>query len=292
MSRVYLHSKNKINTLNKLMVNILVIYICYGFYKNGISLYANDYVNILGLFKPLLFVLISIVISFSFKKKDNDYWGFRFLQNLLIAVIVPYNTNVIIYLIIVTILNFLLNYIKINIVPIFMVIVSALLFILKKYSFLNVYETLVDHNFSFFDFLLGKGYGGISNTLLMLSVISFVVLLFNINYKKQIPIVAFCIYYILAMITVFITGVLDQNLLINNNVIFAFVFISNISIFTPYTKGGCYIYGALLGILTFITYFIDVNVGVYIVIMILSFIYPWLDRFIVGKNDNALVDVL
>ena len=45
---------------------------------------------------------------------------------------------------------------------------------------------------------------------------------------------------------------------------FAFIFLSNVSIYTPYSRGGCYIYGLLLGLLTFAFYFIDLNLGLYI----------------------------
>ena len=292
MSRVYIHSNNHVNHLNKLMINLLIVFIGYGFYKNGISLYKDEYVGIVGMFKPLLFVIISLGISFLFKKIDKDLWSYCLLQNLFISVITPFNTNILVYIILNGLLNVILKYYQLNIVPIYMLLGSMILLIVKNYSFLNIYESSVEHNFSFFDYLLGKGIGGISNTFLLVSIIAFILLMLNINYKKNIPMAAFVCYYVLATITTFVSGVLDQSLLLNNNVIFAFIFLTNISIFTPYSKGGGYLYGMLLGILTYLTYFIDINIGVYFVIMLLSFSHPLLDKFIVGRNDNALVDVL
>ena len=53
MSRVYLHSKNDRNSLNKLMLYLFVVFIIYGFYKNGIKLYIAGYVNVIEMFKSV-----------------------------------------------------------------------------------------------------------------------------------------------------------------------------------------------------------------------------------------------
>jgi len=272
---------------------LFIPFIVYGFYKNGIKLYNADYVNLFMMFKPILLVIIGVALSFVFAKVNKEkVMGFRLLSNIMISMIAIPNINFVVYLVLIVLLNFLTKFIKLNIVPVFMVISILIMIVTRDYSFLNSFEASVEHSYSMFDFLLGKGYGGISNTLLLMSIISLLLLIINIHYKKYIPIMAFSVFYVLAIITTFITGSIDQNLLLNNNVIFSFIFLSNISIYTPYSKGACYIYGTLLGLLTFASYFLDINLGVYIVLTILSFISPILDRFIVGKNDHNLVDVL
>ncbi len=293
MSRVYLHSKNDSNSLIKIMLYLFIPFIIYGFYKNGLVLYQKDYCSVLGMLRPLIILGISIFISIIFciinKEQKISY---RLLSNIMIAMVVSPNINLIIYIGLLAVLNLAQKYLKFNSVPIFMVITLIIDLISKKISFLNAMESVVEHNYMLMDFLLGKGPGGISNTLLVASLISLGLLAMNVSYKKQIPMMAFISYYTLAIITAFINGTLDQTLLLNNNVIFSFVFLSNISIYAPYSKGACYICGLALGLFTYLFYFINIDLGVYIVLTILSFIHPLLDRFIVGKNDYHLIDVL
>ncbi|MBQ6841026.1 MAG: RnfABCDGE type electron transport complex subunit D [Bacilli bacterium] len=293
MSRVYLHSKNNVDSLIKVMLYLFIPFALYGFYKNGIKLYANDYISIFSMIKSLLFIGISVLVSYIFSKLNKEkFISFTLLSNIMIALIASPSLSIIFYLIGIIVLNGIQKLVKFNIVPVFMVITIIVDLILKNPIFLNVFESSVDYNYSLFDFLIGKGPGGTGNTLMAMSIVSLIVLILNINYKKQIPIMAFTSYYILAIITSFVTGTLDQSLLLNNNVIFSFIFLSNVSIYTPYSKGACYIYGLALGMLTYLSYFINIDLGVYLVLTILSFVYPLLDRFIVGKNDKHLIEVL
>lgn len=293
MSKVYLHSNNQENSLNKLMLYLFIPFVLLGFYKNGIKLYLGEYVNSFTMLKPIITILISVLVTFMFSKLNKEsFLGYRLISNIMIGMIVFPNINLIVFVLLILLLNFIQKYLKFNTVPIFMIITIIISMVLNNYNFFNSFESLVEHNYSFFDYLLGKGYGGMANTFLTMSILSLIILVMNINYKKQIPIMAFSVYYVLAIITTFAIGNLDQNLLLNNNVIFAFIFLSNVSIYTPYSKGACYIYGITLGLLTYLFYFVDLNLGVYIVLAILSFVSPILDRFIVGKNDKHLVDVL
>ena len=293
MSKVYLHSGNNENSLNKVMLYLLIPFILFGFYKNGIKLYTGGYVNLFMMFKPLILVGISVLTTFIFSRLNKEtFIGFRFMSNLMISIIALPRINILIYIILIIILNVLLKFWRFNIVPVFMVISILIAVLMKSYDFFNAFELSVEHSYSLIDYILGKGYGGISNTLLIMTLGSLIVLMLNINYKKQIPLLAFSVYYVFALITTFAMGNASQELLLNNNVIFAFVFLSNVSIYTPYSRGGCYIYGLLLGLLTFAFYFIDLNLGLYIVIMLLSFASPVLDRFIVGKTENNLIEVL
>jgi len=293
MNKIYLHSNNHKNSLNKLMLYLFIPFLIYGFYKNGIKLYNNEYIGFLGMFKPLLTVAFSIIITYVFSKiNKEEFMGYRLVSNILIAMICSPQLNLILYLIILLVLNVSLNFVKFNIVPVFMIINIILMKFLPGEVFLNSLESSVVYNYSVLDYLLGKGIGGISNTLLLMSLISLVILILNMGYKKQIPIMAFIIYYILITIYAFISSNASVDLFLNNNVIFAYIFVCNLSIYTPYSKGACYIYGLLLGLLTFAFSFIDINLGVYIVVMVLGFLSPLFDRFIVGKTNKNLVEVL
>ena len=236
MSRVFLHSGNRENSLTKLMLYLFIPFVIYGFYKNGISLYTKGYVNLFMMFKPLIFLLSSLIVTILVSKINKEQvLGYRLISNLMIAMVASPSLNIIVFIILLIGLNLISKYFKFNIVPIFMVISIIISMVMKEYNFFNSLESAVVHNYSLFDYILGKGYGGISNTLLFMSAVSLVILILNINYKKQIPIMAFGSYYFLAFITSLVSGILDQNLLLNNNVIFAFIFISNLSIYTPYS---------------------------------------------------------
>lgn len=293
MSRVYLHSNNNEYSLIKLMILLFIPFMLFGFYKNGIYLYNKEFINIIDLFRPLFYIGISLLTTFIFKLIfKEDFLSFRLLTNLMISLVVSPILNIFIYTGLLVFLNIVLKFIKINIVPIFMIINIGIGYLSSKNIFLNSLESSLTHSYSALDYFLGKGCGGVSNTLLIGSLISIFILTMNINYKKQIPIMSFAVYYILMIFYTFITSSASVDLLLNNNVIFSFIFVSNIPIYTPYSKGACYIYGFLLGLLTFTFSFIDINLAVYLSIIILGFIYKLIDKFIVGKSNNNLIEVL
>lgn len=293
MSRVYMHNNSHKNKLNNLMLWLLIPFMIFGFYKNGIKLYSLGYVNFLEMFKPIIMIVISVVISYLFSKwNKEDFVGYPLLCNILISMCSSLQLNIFIYLGLLIGLNILIKFVKVNIVPIFMIIDIIAMKFLPGDAFLNTLEESVTYSYSVLDYFLGKGFGGVSNTLLIMSVISLVLLILNIEYKKHIPLTAFITYYSLIIIYAFISSNASIDLFINNNVIFGFIFISTISIYTPYSKGACYIYGLLLGILTFASIFVDVNLGVYIVILVLGILSFLFDRFIVGKTNKNLIEVL
>lgn len=293
MNKVYYHVKGNYQSIIKTLVTLLSIYALYGFYKNGIHLYYLKKVNLLMMFKPLILVLLSFLVTFIFKKlKHEAFWSYRLLTNLLIALIVQPSTNIFIYLFLLGLINILFLYVpKINYIPIFMILNTIALMLLGKNTYLNAYEEGVELSYSFLDYLIGKGYGGIGNTLLLLSMIALIILSLNMEYKKQIPIYGLLTYYLLALFYVIITGNPSQSILLNNNLLFAFIFIAPLTIYSPYSKGGCYLFGVLLGLLTFLLGFLDRNLAIYVAILILNLLTNVLDNLIVGKKNN-LIDVL
>ena len=156
----------------------------------------------------------------------------------------------------------------------------------SKHLFLNVYEESVNHSYSITNYLFGNGSGGISNTLFIYSILIFIYLICDFSYKKHIVLTSLTVYYILLALSFVILKKFDYNIALNNNLIFAFIFLNTISIFSPYTKGGCYLYGFILGLFSFIFSFIDINIGVYLVSLILSFVFPYFDKFILKISSK------
>lgn len=284
---VYLKSKNNENKILLKYILLLIPFLIYGFYKNGILLYKGEYVNIFYMFKPLILTIISILISYLFAKyKKEDFISYRLYLNILSSLIALPNTNIFIYLIILFLVNILYTFKKVNISLITVLLLIIVSMIFSKYLFLNVYEESVNHSYSITNYLFGSGAGGISNTLFIYSVLVLIYLICDFSYKKHIVLTSLTVYYILLALSFVILKKFDYNIALNNNLIFAFIFLNTISIFTPYTKGGCYLYGFILGLFSFIFSFIDINIGVYLVSLILSLVFPYFDKFILKISSK------
>lgn len=284
---VYLKSKNNENKILLKYILLLIPFLIYGFYKNGILLYKGEYVNIFYMFKPLILTIISILISYLFTKyKKEDFISYRLYLNILSSLIVLPNINIFIYLIILFLVNILYTFKKVNISLITVLLLIIVSMIFSKYLFLNVYEESVNHSYSITNYLFGNGSGGISNTLFIYSILVFIYLICDFSYKKHIVLTSLTVYYILLALSFVILKKFDYNIALNNNLIFAFIFLNTISIFSPYTKGGCYLYGFILGLFSFIFSFIDINIGVYLVSLILSLVFPYFDKFILKISSK------
>lgn len=284
---VYLKSKNNENKILVKYILLLIPFLIYGFYKNGILLYKGGYVNIFYMFKPLILTIISILISYLFTKyKKEDFISHRLYLNILSSLIVLPNTNIFIYLIILFLVNILYTFKKVNISLITILLLIIVSMIFSKYSFLNVYEESVNHSYSITNYLFGNGSGGISNTLFIYSILVFIYLICDFSYKKHIVVTSLTVYYILLIISFVLFKKFGYNLLLNNNLVFSFIFLNTISIFTPYTKGGCYLYGFILGLISFCFSFIDINLGVYLISLILSFTSLYFDKLILKISSK------
>ena len=284
---VYLKSKNNENKILVKYILLLIPFLIYGFYKNGILLYKGEYVNIFYMFKPLILTIISILISYLFTKyKKEDFISYRLYLNILSSLIALPNTNIFIYLIILFLVNILYTFKKVNIslITILSLIIVSMIF--SKYSFLNVYEESVNHSYSITNYLFGNGSGGISNTLFIYSILVFIYLICDFSYKKHIVVTSLTVYYILLIISFVLFKKFDYNLLLNNNLVFSFIFLNTISIFTPYTKGGCYLYGFIIRLISFCFSFIDINLGVYLISLILSFTSLYVDKLILKISSK------
>lgn len=284
---VYLKSKNNENKILVKYILLLIPFLIYGFYKNGILLYKGEYVNIFYMFKPLILTIIAILISYLFTKyKKEEFISYRLYLNILSSLIVLPNTNIFIYLIILFLVNILYTFKKVNISLITILLLIIVSMIFSKYLFLNVYEESVNHSYSITNYLFGNGSGGISNTLFIYSILVFIYLICDFSYKKHIVVTSLTVYYILLIISFVLFKKFDYNLLLNNNLVFSFIFLNTISIFTPYTKGGCYLYGFILGLISFCFSFIDINLGVYLISLILSFTSLYFDKLILKISSK------
>ena len=267
--------KKNINKIIISYIYLLIPLILYGIYKNGYLIYQKDLINIVSIFKPLYLVIISIGIKLLIDiiKDKSIKIDYNLIYVILIAMIMPYNINLILYIVLFSILYVLFlyieRYIKINKVVVIYLIIVIINFIINGFTYLTPLEENYSFSFSFLDFLQGRNIGGISTTSIILSLVAFVFLINNYYYKKDIPITINISYLILAFIYFLITN--NSEYLLNSELIFSSIFIATLPMYSPYKVIHQIIYGLAIGILSFIiTILFNSILAIYISMLVVS----------------------
>lgn len=296
MNNVYLRSDYSIKKISTYIILSLIPLILAGFYKNGIKLYINDFVNIYGLFKPLLITvsgfIIGIIVNIIFEniiKKNKDklsdkiFSSFHPVYGIIVGSIISINTNIFLYIIVTFILFMISKFIKnskINIMAFTSLIIIFIINITSSFTFLNIYEMTKTFNLSSFDYLIGKGSGGINTTYGLLLLVSLVILDSKNYYKKTIPLFSALTF------TVLICGYgiykneieLIFNNIFSNGILFCFIYIATDPLSSSYTMYGKLIYSLLLGVFTFVFFLIEPTLAVLGAILIVSILHDFIDK--------------
>lgn len=275
MKNIYVRDNNSILKISIKYFLALIPLIIYGFYKNGIQLLEKELVSVLGMLKPLLFIITGIVIgglvniiSEKFIKKqkisiiDALFSSFHILYGLIIACLLSVNTNYFLFVIItftILLLSKIFNIKSINLIALTTLIIILLTYIFGEFSYLNLYESSTILNLNAVDYLIGRGSGGLATTFISGLIFSLIILLTEKTYKSEIPlysIITFTIFIIIyAIYKSNIANIFE--LLFTNGILFSLIFVAPDSISSSYTKIGKIIYGLLTGILTFLLYLIN-----------------------------------
>lgn len=282
--------KMKINNFKIIVIYYLTIILLtsYATYKNGIILYQKHLIDFVGIFKPLLLVLISIAIPIitnyiyknSIRKEKysikEDYTPILFA---LITLSLPLNISIIIFLVLIlifSILKLFYNYDKINYYSIIKLIIVLCLVLVGKYGYETIYDISIETNFSTFDLFLGRGIGGIGTSNILLLLICFLIMLLNKAYKNEIPIISFVLYILtLCIVDLFLNNsiIFDIKELIKSEFIYGIIFIATISFYSPIKYKEKNIYAIIIGILSFIfNKILNIYEGVFIAILIADII--------------------
>lgn len=286
---------NKIKNANKHIIliyyfNILLLSL-YSCYKNGILLYHKNLIGFIGIFKPLFIIFLAILITYlidyiflRYLKKDNNYLtilknDYNPLYFAILAATLPININIFLYFILLIILNIFNNLIKqdkFNYVSLYKLCIIILLLLFNKYNYLNTYETSVETSLTTFDMVLGRSFGGLGTTNILLLIMTFFI--FNIIpcYKKEIPVTAFLAYFLMLIISTLFkfNFILNMKELINSEFIFGIIFVATIPEYSPVTEKSKIIFGLLIGILSFIfNKLINPYEGVFVAILVINLIY-------------------
>lgn len=285
-------------------LKIILLYYCsifillaYGIYKNGWLLYRKVLVSFIYLFKPLILILGSLLLSYGISflflkyiKKEPNYL-YKLLNNYqgvylsLIVLSLPINIDFINYFLIIIIfiiIDNIFSNIKFNSYCLLKLIIILSMILLKYYNYQSIYETNVETALTTLDLFMGRSIGGIGTTSVFWMIISYFILSTLPGYKKDIPITALTSYLILMVITLFFNQNIIENfkLLINSETIFGFIFIATIPNYSPIVTSEKRLYAILCGILTFIfNKLINPFEGVFIAILVNNIIFDVIFKF-------------
>ncbi len=284
----YLHYEKDQKSLVKAYYIALIPILLFGFYKNGIMLYQNNYVSFGDALIPLYFYFISAVVGFLVAFITKEKRSQIIFYALLISCSVSINTNMFLYPVLLFVGLFVSLYLahkwQIHTLSLTRIILILALF-LGTYSYLNVSEKIGAFNYDLWDLFFGYGSGGIATTSFLFLLFSFLILLFNPFYKKWIPLSASASFAILFFLLFpFTKDAYYLESILNGTVYFGFVFVATDFYVTPSSKKGMIIYGLLIGLLSAILgIFIPIYEISYISIFLVSFIIPLIDRFCYQK---------
>lgn len=298
MNNKYIDNGQNIKKINLNILISLLPLILFGYYKNGIKLYYLGLESFIGMFKPLFFVLsgffVGVLSSFIYdkfiKKKDilifkDSLNTFYPLYGVLIASIISINTNYFLFISVTFIVLFLSKFIKknhINVVSLVFLIILIIMNITSNFTFLNVYERTTQLHLEPIDYFLGLGSGGVFATCTILLIVSFIILCLRNYYKKEIAIISISTY----IICIFIYGLFTSDLkviiesIFSNGLLFNFIFVAPLSMFSPSTYKGKVIYSILIGIITFLLYLIKPELASIGAIFILSLSSRLIDKLV------------
>ena len=275
MKNVYIRSNNSIAIMSLIYFLSLIPLIGYGFYKNGLYLYLNNYVNMWGMLRPLIYLLIgalsgalvNVIYEKGIKKSKDKFWGilfssFHIIYGLLIASLVSINTNLLLFSVVTFGILLLSKFVKmknLNVVALTSLLLILLTYLFSNFTYLNAYESSNVFNLNAVDYLFGRGSGGINTTCIAFLILSLIILISSHIYKKEIP-----LYSIVTFLVIIVGYCIYKNdianifnMLFTNSILFSFIYVATIPNSSSYTKVGKIIYGVLIGLLTFILYLIN-----------------------------------
>lgn len=283
-SKVFLHNKENIAKIIKRYLICLIPLVLYGLYKNGFLLYSRDLISLFEAFKIIILLLISIGIYFLVDKlifHQKEIWTFDLLYLLIIPLFMPPNINIVIYTIGLFISFILANLIekkfKFNKMAFCKLIIILLLVIFSNYSYANTGENLNIYSLNLWDNLWGRNIGGIASTNIILGLLIFLVFCITNNYKTIVATSSLVTFIVISLCL----NSFDITVLTSSSAILAIILLSIDSFSTPHTKRGMLIYGILAGLIAaLLTKFVNLDEGVFISTLFLSFFASTLDKIL------------
>lgn len=290
--------KKSLTTRIYIMYGIALLpLLIFGFYKNGISLYAKDYIDFYPMFRSIIIMVLALggaLTGSAFReylkdKKVSDKSLKRcktdIVEALLVSCILPINTNMLVAFIVPLLSSLLLNRVKFNRIALMYLAIEGANVLLKVNSFKNVYEASTVLNYDGFDLFLGMGPGGMFSTSVLFILLGTIFLSFNKLYKRELVFSSIGTFLILGIIPSMMrgayTGIFPY--IFGYNVLFVLAFIAPNIESSCYTEKGQITSGILIGILTYAISFISPYTAAVGAVFIVSLLSGILDRIFVIK---------
>lgn len=291
MNKKLIHLKNDLGSFKKTYLICLILVLSFGIYKNIIGLIGSD-ISMAYLLSRILFILfgLSIGLLSDYLKTKKLNFGFNALSGLIVSMIVPFSTNLIIYLIslsFIVLLDFIDKDNKLNKICLVKIISVILLMIMGDYTYLNSLESSYEYAYTLGDIFIGNQVGGIFSTSVLFILLSLIILSVNKIYKSKISLISLG-SYLLVLIGLLLTKDYMNIFLmmLNSTNIFAFVFIAPFSIYSPYENKEMIIYSLIVGIgSAFLTYFINPYEGAIVAILVANIFILLLKKFHKSTNN-------
>ena len=281
--KVFLHTKENISIIVKKYLLCLLPLIIYGIYKNGYLLYSRNLISFPEIFKIVYLLLISFCVYLIINKLifKKSFWSLDLVFILVIPLFMPSNINIVIYTLglfisylLASILEKKLKFNKMAFCKLFIILLVVLF---SNYTYLNSGEALNIYSLNLWDNLWGRNIGGIATSNIILGLIILIIFCLTNIYKKSVAISSLLTFLILTLIL----KDFNINIITYSTPILGIILLNIDTTSTPVTKKAMIIYGTMHGILTSIlTTYLNLNEGVFISTLFLSFFALLLDKIL------------
>ncbi len=231
---------------------------CFGVYKNGFLPVSQGFYPKNHILLVAFYPIIGYILGFCFDKISHNKCVFnnRF-YGVLFSFLLPISTSIYVYL------GFLFSFFLLhtvlvsrkdwdfNVLVFFKLLLVGWLYYTKTYSYANLLETSETFVYSFLDGILGFNESGLFTSSVLLTLVSFLVLSFDMYYKKEIPFYSYGVYLLTLAGFAIYKGDMAFLLshMLSSTILFALVFVATLSSFSPYSRKRKAIYGILIGLL-------------------------------------------
>lgn len=286
MNNVYVRSKNSIFNISKYRILALIPLILYGIYQNGVKAFKVDH-SIVTLIKPLMFIgvglLIGIIVNLIFTKKEkkmslNDilFSSFHLEYGIILGSLMSYSVNIIVFAVTLLVLFIITKLIDIKINGIALAFI--IIYVVTQMTGGFTYPEIATKTLEVKDYLMGNVSGGLCATSFVLLLVSYIILKITNSSKTDITFFAFLSYALLSLILSFMSKETFIYMITLNSYFFVFMFVATESLSSCYTLNGTKIFGLLLGLFTFILYFVEPILAPFISVLVLSLFHIVIDK--------------
>ncbi len=296
---VYVRSSKSIFSISLTRMLFILPMIIYGFYKNGIYLYQNGYINLFNMFRPLIIVfgsaiiggIINIIYEVLIKRNKDKlinilFASFTIEYAVLISCVMSINVNLLIYFSALFSLLFISKFLnnRVNVMAVIFLVIYVISYFTTGFSFANGYENSKVFSYTLMDYFIGRDAGGIASTHIIFLILATFGLFITNNNKTDISLSSLLTFIILIIIISAFNHMDVIKIIFNNNIPFIFTLIATDSVTSCYTSRGMLIFGVLIGVLTAFISIFNPIIAPFIAIMIVS-----LFNILIDKYANILI---